>query len=170
MQILPYSSEYERAAEVLCDRAFGPDRRRRTAARLREGVRPLASTSFVAIDGGRLVGAVRCYPIHFVCAGGRRDLLLLGPLVAARKGEGIGLALMDHAIAAIDAAGLDVALIGDAPYYQRWGFSADATGQWLLPGPVERDRLLLRRFATADWDVPGHLTATPAAAAAAYAA
>ena len=33
-------------------------------------------------------------------------------------------------------------LLGDAPYYARFGFSADKTGELSLPGPFERDRLL----------------------------
>ena len=33
-------------------------------------------------------------------------------------------------------------LLGDAPYYARFGFSAEKTGELLLPGPFERERLL----------------------------
>jgi predicted N-acetyltransferase YhbS len=74
-------------------------------------------------------------------------LSLLGPLAAApeRRGEGIGQALMNAALAAHDAAGGGpVALIGDAPYYARWGFEAAGTAGWALPGPVDRARLLVR--------------------------
>ncbi len=49
--------------------------------------------------------------------------------------------------AALDAAPADAALmlIGDPEYYGRFfGFSADHTGEWRLPGPVERHRLLAR--------------------------
>ena len=35
-----------------------------------------------------------------------------------------------------------VILVGDAPYYGRFGFSADKTGRLWLPGPFERHRLL----------------------------
>jgi predicted N-acetyltransferase YhbS len=35
-----------------------------------------------------------------------------------------------------------VLLVGDAPYYARFGFSAEKTGALALPGPVERDRFL----------------------------
>jgi hypothetical protein len=35
-----------------------------------------------------------------------------------------------------------VILLGDAPYYARFGFSAAKTAELSLPGPFERDRLL----------------------------
>jgi predicted N-acetyltransferase YhbS len=145
--------------ERLSDRAFGPARRARTAARVREGAPQFAPTCFAAIDGERLVGAVQCHQVQFLCGSQARRILLLGPLVTDpdRRGEGIGRALMDQAIAAIDAAGLDTTLIGDAPYYGRWGFTSEHTGRWQLPGPFERDRLLLRARNGADWDQPGWL-------------
>ena len=50
---------------------------------------------------------------------------------------------MDHALAAAKARGhRAVILLGDAPYYARFGFSAAKTGELSLPGPFERDRLL----------------------------
>jgi len=35
-----------------------------------------------------------------------------------------------------------VLLVGDAPYYGRFGFSAEKTGALWLPGPYEKSRLL----------------------------
>jgi predicted N-acetyltransferase YhbS len=50
---------------------------------------------------------------------------------------------MDHALAAAKVRGhRAVLLLGDAPYYVRFGFSAAKTGELSLPGPFERDRLL----------------------------
>jgi predicted N-acetyltransferase YhbS len=50
---------------------------------------------------------------------------------------------MDHALAAATTQGhRAVILLGDAPYYARFGFSAQKTGELRLPGPFERDRLL----------------------------
>jgi predicted N-acetyltransferase YhbS len=47
---------------------------------------------------------------------------------------------------ALDAARRDnqdaVVLVGDAPYYGRFGFSADRTGELRMPGPYEQHRLL----------------------------
>ena len=35
-----------------------------------------------------------------------------------------------------------ILLVGDAPYYARFGFSAEKTGSLAMPGPYERHRLL----------------------------
>jgi predicted N-acetyltransferase YhbS len=60
---------------------------------------------------------------------------------------GIGAALMQQALAAARARGhAAVILLGDAPYYARFGFSAEKTGALTLPGPFERDRLLAIEF------------------------
>jgi predicted N-acetyltransferase YhbS len=70
---------------------------------------------------------------------------MLGPLAVADtcRNLGVGAALMDHALAAAVARGhRAVILLGDAIYYARFGFSAAKTGELMLPGPFERDRLL----------------------------
>ena len=94
-----------------------------------------------SVHQGRLVGTIRLWHVR---AGGQAALML-GPLAvdpACRK-LGIGAALMDHALAAAKARGHGaVILLGDAPYYARFGFSAAKTGELSLPGPFERDRLL----------------------------
>ncbi len=134
--------------DSLLDARFGPARRNRTAYRLRDGAAPDAALSFVARDGAALIGSVQCWPITLRgAAGSVQPLVLLGPVAvaAAREGQGLASALMRAALAAADAlARPPVLLIGDAPFYGRFGFSADATAQWQLPGPVDRARLLLR--------------------------
>ena len=95
---------------------------------------------------GTLVGTVRLW---HVSAGGR-PALVLGPLAVdpACRALGIGAALMHQALAAARARGhAAVILLGDAPYYARFGFSAEKTGALSLPGPFERDRLLAIEFA-----------------------
>jgi predicted N-acetyltransferase YhbS len=90
---------------------------------------------------GRLVGTVRLW---HVSAGGV-PALVLGPLAVdpSCRQLGVGAALMNHALAAARAFGHGaVILLGDAPYYARFGFSALKTGELSLPGPFERDRLL----------------------------
>ena len=70
---------------------------------------------------------------------------MLVPLAveAPSRQLGVGAALMDHARAAAKARDhRAVILLGDAPYYARFGFSAARTGELSLPGPFERDRLL----------------------------
>ena len=137
------------AVERLLDRAFGTDRHARTAYRLRAGTRAIPALSFAALDGEALVGSIQCWPVRFVGddAGGDVPLVLVGPVAVApeRQGTGIGRRLMEASLAAADAQGLALMLIGDPDYYGRFfGFSAAVTGAWRLPGPVERHRLLAR--------------------------
>lgn len=130
------------AIERLHERAFGPGRFARTAFRLREGVPPDANLTFAAHVGTFLVGSIRVTP---VAAGGGHIALMLGPLTVdpAFEGRGIGAALMNRSIDAARAAGHDlIMLVGDAPYYARFGFTVIPPGQLLLPGPADPARFL----------------------------
>jgi predicted N-acetyltransferase YhbS len=129
------------AVDALSDQGFGPGRFAKTAYRLREGVDPEAALSFVATQGGVLVGAVRFWPI----AVDRDKALLLGPLAVREelRGRGIGVALMKHGIEAARAADYAaILLVGDEPYYGRAGFARLKPGQVRLPGPVDPARVL----------------------------
>ena len=129
------------AREALLDEAFGPDRFAKTSQRLREGRLPAYGLALVARDLGRLVASLRCWRVD---AGGA-PALLLGPLAVARshRSQGIGGALMREALRRAAAAGHKaVLLVGDAPYYARFGFDAGATARLDLPGPVDRRRFL----------------------------
>jgi predicted N-acetyltransferase YhbS len=143
---LSHESVAPHAVAELLDLCFGPARMKRTAALLREGAPRIDAASFVAKDGEALVGSVECWELEWRHPQSVRRIALLGPLVShpGRRGEKIGLRLMDLALAELDKLGLPVMLIGDEPYYGRWGFSAQHTGEWALPGPVDRHRLLLR--------------------------
>jgi predicted N-acetyltransferase YhbS len=130
------------AREALLDQSFGGARFAKTCERLREGRLPAEGLSLVATDRGRLVGTVRLW---HVSAGPGRPALLLGPLAVRPdcRGQGIGAALMARAIDEARRRGhQEILLVGDAPYYARFGFSAEATGALSLPGPFERHRLL----------------------------
>jgi predicted N-acetyltransferase YhbS len=130
------------AREALLDRAYGPARFAKTSARLREGRLPAEGLSFVATDHRRVVGTVRLWNVS---AGSGRTALLLGPLAVdpAHQGNGLGGRLMRHAIAAARMRGHGaILLVGDAPYYGRFGFSAEKTGALRMPGPYEQHRLL----------------------------
>jgi predicted N-acetyltransferase YhbS len=130
------------AREALLDEAFGESRFTKAAQRLREGRLPAEGLSFVARAGERLIGTVRLWDI---AAGPGRPALLLGPLAVARdfRNRGIGGNLMRRALAQARRRGrAAVLLVGDAPYYSRFGFSADKTGALWLPGPYMRERLL----------------------------
>jgi predicted N-acetyltransferase YhbS len=134
------------AREALLDQAFGEGRSAKTAQRLREGRLPAAGLSFVATENRHVIGTVRLWEI---VAGPNRPALLLGPIAVAcdRQNRGIGAALMHHSLRAADRLGHDaVLLVGDAPYYERFGFSAEKTGALWLPGPYERHRLLAREL------------------------
>ena len=142
----PFAIRAERASdvaarEVLLDACFGDNRHTRTCQRLRDGRAPAEGLALSAVRQGRLVGSVRLW---HVSAGGI-PALMLGPLAveASSRQLGVGAALMDHALAAAKARGhRAVILLGDAPYYARFGFSAAKTGELALPGAFERDRLL----------------------------
>lgn len=161
MQISPMRDEDMAEVQSLVERCFGKARRGRTAVLLRGGTRPLPALSFVAHDDSGIVGAVSCHQICWTGPGGEvRPLLLLGPLVSSpeRRGEGIGLALLERATKALDAGAHDCVLIGDEPYYGRFGWSAGLTQAWELPGPVEPGRLLLRARDPAIYAGPARLT------------
>jgi predicted N-acetyltransferase YhbS len=130
------------AREALLDASFGPGREAKTSERLREGRLPAEGLSFVATARGRVVGTVRLWHIS---TGPGRPALLLGPLAvdAGRRNRGLGAALMERAIAEARRRGhREIFLVGDAPYYARFGFSAAHAGGLSLPGPFERHRLL----------------------------
>jgi predicted N-acetyltransferase YhbS len=142
----PYAIRAERASDVvareaLLDACFGEHRHMRTCQRLRDGRAPAEGLALSATARGRLVGTVRLW---HVSAGGI-PALVLGPLAveASSRKSGAGAALMVHALAAAKARGhRAVILLGDAPYYARFGFSAEKTGELVLPGAFERERLL----------------------------
>jgi len=131
------------ARERLLDRAFGKQRRRKTSERIREGRLPSEGLAFTAVDAkGRLVGTIRLWD---VVAGSAGAALLLGPLAVdcRHQGKGIGAALMRHAIAEATRLGhAAIILVGDAPYYARFGFSGALMADLHLPGPVDRARFL----------------------------
>lgn len=130
------------AIDRLDARAFGPGRFARSAYRLREGVAPEFALSFVAHVGTLLVGVNRMTAV----ACGTQPALLLGPLTVepAFHKRGIGAALVERSLAAAGAQGHRlVILVGDEPYYRRFGFFRVPPGQLTLPGPVDAARLLV---------------------------
>jgi predicted N-acetyltransferase YhbS len=128
--------------EALLDLAFGPERFAKASERLREGRLPAPGLALCATERGTLVGTAQLWPIT---AGPARPALLLGPVAVdpAHRNRGIGAALVERALRAARRQGCGaVLLVGDAPYYGRFGFSAQKTGALWLPGPFERHRLL----------------------------
>lgn len=130
--------------EALLDVCFGPDRHKKTAYRFREDVAPIAALSFVVEDKEtkQLVGTIRYWPV--VLPDGTPSLLL-GPIAVepARQSDGIGIELMNYSLA--KARGLHYAsiiLVGDAPYYNRFGFVREVMLGITLPGWVDESRFL----------------------------
>ena len=122
-------------------RAFGPGRFAKTAYRLREGVAPDWSRSYLARIGGMLVGANTLTRIAI----GGAPALLLGPLTVeeAFRARGVGEALAQKSLDAAKAAGCRlVILVGDPPFYERLGFARTPFGRFQFPGPVDPARLL----------------------------
>jgi predicted N-acetyltransferase YhbS len=128
--------------EVLHADLFGPERDKRAAYVLREGVPRDPALSFVATHEGRLAASVRMTPITI----GRRPALLLGPLavVPEHKGRGAGKALVRKALDAARAHGHHVVmLVGDLPYYGPLGFTFLGRDVVTLPAWVDPDRVLV---------------------------
>jgi predicted N-acetyltransferase YhbS len=132
------------ARDALIDRAMGPNWRRKASHRLRRGRRPSEGLALVAVDeAGSVVGTVRLWDVR--AGEGGIPSLLLGPLAVdpAMKSAGIGSALMRHAVEEARRLGhAAILLVGDAPYYARFGFGAEKTGRLAMPGPYERERFL----------------------------
>ncbi|MEX0955095.1 MAG: N-acetyltransferase [Dehalococcoidia bacterium] len=136
------------ARDALLDRAMGPRWRNKSSEKLRRGRLPRAGLALVARgDAGAILGTVRLWEVTAGEGGDRNGVpaLLLGPLAVdpGAKSSGIGSALMRHAIAEAARLGhVAIFLVGDAPYYARFGFSADKTASLAMPGPYERHRFL----------------------------
>jgi predicted N-acetyltransferase YhbS len=130
------------AREALLDLGYGAVRFSKVSHRLREGLLPAAGLAFVACDQGRLIGTVRLWD---VAAGDGQPALLLGPLTVhpSHRYRGIGSALIRHALTAAAKLGhRAVMLVGDAAYYERFGFSTEKTGSLWLPGRYDARRFL----------------------------
>ena len=128
--------------EYLYDLAFAPGRQALSSYRLRDGVPPVAELCLVARgEEGALAGAIRYWPVVI----GSHRALLLGPVAVhpTRQGEGVGGQLVAESIERAEALGWErVVLIGDAPYYARFGFVPLSGAEF--PPPTNPDRVLGR--------------------------
>lgn len=148
--IIPLADVDPALVEALLDRAFEPDRHKRTAYKVREGTDWLPGLSFAALDEDELLaGTIQCWPVSLTDPAGRaHPMVMVGPVAVLpeQQGRGFGKALMTASLAAISPqAALPQVMIGDPEYYGRfWGFNNEPTTGWSLPGPFEQRRLMVR--------------------------
>src|SRR6266446_3664775 len=138
--------------EALLNEVMGKARFTKTAARLRENRLSAEGMSFIARARGRVIGSVQLWSIS---AGPRRPALLLGPLAVASdcRNRGVGTALVRRALNQAQHRGHGIVLlVGDVPYYGRFGFSSEKTQAVWLPGPHEPHRLLARELVAGSLD------------------
>jgi predicted N-acetyltransferase YhbS len=135
--------------EALYDTCFAPGRTALSSYRLRENVPPVAGLSLVARDDlDILAGAIRFWPVEV----GGHATLLLGPVAVhpTRQGEGLGALLIEESLDRAGPQGWDrVMLVGDAPYYGRYGF--ERLDGVIMPPPTNPERVLGRALTLNAW-------------------
>lgn len=143
--------------EYLFDNAFAPGRTALSSYRLRAGVEPVDQLCLVARDEFNAVGgAIRFWPIRI--GPGGHPALLLGPVAVhpTRQGEGLGGALIEESLLrAAELGWTRVVLVGDEPYYGRFGFSWELGRKLDYPPPTNPDRLLARALVPGAFDRVG---------------
>ncbi len=136
--------------EALYDLCFAPGREALSSYRLRDNIPPVAGLSLVARDEeGIVAGAIRYWPVRV----GGAAALLLGPVAVhpTHQGEGLGGVLIRDSLAAASADGWHrVLLVGDYPYYSRFGF--EPLAGVVMPPPTNPDRVLGQALRDGAWD------------------
>jgi predicted N-acetyltransferase YhbS len=164
--LIPLDAIDPAEVERVLDLAFGPDRHGRTAYAVRRDTEWLEALSFAALDeSGKLTGTIQAWPVALTDPASRAyPLIMVGPvaILPERQGQGFGRALMAAQAQAIETIGgqqgapLPQVLIGDAPYYGRFGF-VEAPSGWTCPGPWDPARLLVRGASAAVLPLEGVL-------------
>lgn len=136
--------------EALYDLCFAPGREALSSYRLRDDVEPVAALSQVARDAdGTLAGAIRYWPVRV----GGHPALLLGPVAVhpTRQGEGLAAVLIRETLSlAVLHRWTRVMLVGDAPYYARFGFAKLEGVE--MPPPTNPERVLGQALRPGAWD------------------
>lgn len=154
LRAFPLSEIEPSLVEQLLDDAFGADRRARTAYLLRTRGVCVPPLCWALSEDDRLFGVIQCWPVRI----GDTPLVLVGPVAVApdQQGSGVGTQLMHVMLEQAEKLGNPpMVMIGDPEYYQRFGFTANATGGWTLPGPWEPRRLLARNTGGANLPLRG---------------
>jgi predicted N-acetyltransferase YhbS len=148
IRTLPETPDDIDEVEVLLDLAFAPGRTALSSYQLREGVSPIAELSTIVRDEyDSVVGAIRYWPVRIGDSGD--PALLLGPIAIhpTRQGEGLGALLMMGTLERARELGWRrVILVGDEPYYRRFGFTREMTRALEFPKPVNIKRLLAKEL------------------------
>ena len=142
--------------EALFDLCFAPGREALSSYRLRDGVAPIAELCMVARDADNvLAAAIRFWPVRIA----DQPALLLGPIAVhpTRQGEGLGGFLIAECQVEARQLGWDrMLLVGDAPYYVRFGFTPLCGVE--MPPPTNPDRVLGLDLVSEGWtDVRGQV-------------
>ena len=135
--------------EALLDLCFAPGREALSSYRLREGVAPVAELCLLAREAGEVAGAIRYWPVRV----GQAPALLLGPVAVhpTHQGEGLGGYLILESLARARALRWPrVLLVGDAPYYGRFGFRRLDGVE--MPPPTNPERVLGLALEAGAWD------------------
>jgi predicted N-acetyltransferase YhbS len=135
--------------EALCDHCFAPGRTALSSYRLRDGIDPVGALCLTLRDEYQILCAViRYWPVRVA---GRR-VLLLGPVAVhpIHQGEGLGALLIQESLAEARRLGWErVLLVGDLPYYQRFGFARLSDVE--MPPPTNPDRVLGLELVPGAW-------------------
>lgn len=149
-RIIPLDDIDPALVEALLDRAFEPERKQRTAYKVRDGVDWLPALSFAALDeNDHLAGTIQCWPVGLTDPDGKiHPMIMVGPVAVLPDVQmrGFGKALMAASLGSLSPeAPLPQVMIGDPEYYDRFfNFTNAPTAGWRLPGPCEPNRLLVR--------------------------
>lgn len=146
--------------EALYDLCFAPGREALSSYRLRDGVAPVAPLCLLARDGdGTLAGAIRYWPVRV----GGAEALLLGPVAVhpTHQGEGLGAWLIRESLERAGQMGVArVMLVGDAPYYGRFGFTR--LDHVEMPPPTNPARVLGLALVPGAWEGIAGMVTRPA--------
>ena len=155
-EICPETAADEPEVEALYDLCFAPGRTALSSYRLRDGVPKVADLCLVLRTDGILLAAIRFWPVRVA----QKPVLLLGPVAVhpTAQGEGLGGLLMRNSLARARKLGwARVLLVGDAPYYNRFGFAR--LDDVVMPPPTNPDRVLGLELSRGAWvGVAGQVT------------
>ncbi|MCB1334874.1 MAG: N-acetyltransferase [Roseivivax sp.] len=135
--------------EALFDTCFAPGRTALSSYRLRDGVPPVQTLSRVARDeSGNVGGAIRYWPVQV----SGHPVLLLGPVAVhpTAQGEGLAASMIRDSLAEAAEHWDRVMLVGDYPYYKRFGF--EVLDGVEMPPPTNPDRTLGLALHPGAWD------------------